>query len=165
MLIGLISDTHIPDHVKKLPEQLKEAFRGVDMILHGGDIYSVSVLNELEQIAPVLAAQGDDDTSFTANDSRVKPKHIINIDGLTIWLMHEKPRSLPRVSKEIPWLDDPPDAIVCGHTHEAMVEDHQGILHVNPGSPTFPKYNLQLGTVGLMTIESGKVEAKIIQLK
>jgi len=165
MLIGLVSDTHIPDHAKQLPDQLREAFRGVDMIFHGGDIYSVSVLNELEKIAPVLAAQGDDDTSFAASDSRVKPKHIINIDGVTIWLMHERPRSLPRVSKEVPWLDDPPDAVVFGHTHEAVIENRDGILHVNPGSPTFPHYNLQLGTVGLLTIESGKIEAEIIQLK
>jgi len=165
MLIGLVSDTHIPNHAKRLPDELKEAFRGVDLILHGGDIYSVSVLNELEAIAPVLAAQGDDDTSFTASDNRVKLKHIIGIDGVTIWLMHEKPKSMPRVSREIPWLDDPPDAIVFGHTHEAIIENHQGILHVNPGSPTFPQYNLRLGTVGLMTIESGKVEARIIQLK
>ena len=84
MLIGLVSDTHIPDHAKRLPDELKEAFRGVDLILHGGDIYSVSVLNELETIAPVLAAQGDDDTSFTASDNRVKLKHIIGIDGVTI---------------------------------------------------------------------------------
>ena len=49
MLVGLLSDTHIPDHAKKLPDQLKEVFRGVDMILHGGDIFAVSVLDELER--------------------------------------------------------------------------------------------------------------------
>ncbi len=61
MLIGLTSDTHIPDHAKELPSQLKEAFRGFDLILHAGDIYVVSVLGELERLAPVLAAEGDDD--------------------------------------------------------------------------------------------------------
>ena len=72
---------------------------------------------------------------------------------------------MPRVSKEIAWLDDPPDAIVFGHTHEALVESHDGILHVNPGSPTFPRYSLRLGTVGLMTVDSGKVKARIVQLR
>jgi len=165
MLIGLLSDTHIPDHAKKLPDQLKEAFRGVDLILHGGDIYSLSVLDELEHIAPVLAAEGDDEPSLTAKDSRVKRKHTISIDGVSIWLMHQKPQSLPPVSKEVPWLDEPPDAIVFGHTHKATLEHIQGILQVNPGSPTFPHYSLQLGTVGLLTVNSGKVEAKIIQLR
>jgi len=165
MLIGLISDTHIPDHAKKLPEQLKEVFRGVDLILHGGDIYSPSVLNELERIAPVLAAEGDDDPTYTINDVRVKRKHTINIDGVTIWLMHKKPQPLPPFSKEVPWLDEPPGVIVFGHTHKATLEKHQGILHVNPGSPTFPSYNLKLGTVGLLTVNSGRVEAEIIQLQ
>ena len=165
MLIGLIADTHIPDHAKELPAQLKEAFKGVDRIFHAGDIYSLSVLNELESIAPVLAAQGDDDTSSTANDSRVKPKHVIGIDGVTVWLMHERPKKMPRVSKEISWLDDPPDVIVFGHTHQSLIEEVDGVLHVNPGSPTFPGYKLEPGTVGLLNIDNGKVEARIIQLE
>jgi putative phosphoesterase len=164
MLIGLISDTHIPDHAKKLPEQLKEVFNGVEMIFHCGDIYSLSVLDELETIAPVLAAQGDDETSYTSRDSRVKQKHVIDIDGVTIWLMHKRPKSLPRVSKHISWLDDPPDAIISGHTHEPLIEKQKNILYVNPGSPTFPRYKLQLGTVGLLYLESGTVTAEIIQL-
>jgi putative phosphoesterase len=165
MLIGLISDTHIPDHAKALPDQLKEALLGVDLILHGGDIYSVSVLDELEQIAPVLAAEGDDDFSITAKDRRVKYKHILDIDGINIWLIHQKPESLPDITKEVPRLNESPDVIVFGHTHSAIVEKQQDILLVNPGSPTFPHYRLELGTVGLLTIDSGKVEAKIIQLQ
>jgi putative phosphoesterase len=165
MLIGLISDTHIPDHAKKLPGQLKEIFHGVGMILHGGDIFAFSVLSELEKIAPVLAAHGDDDSSLMAGDSRVKKKHIIGIDGVTLWLMHERPKTMPRVSKEISWLDDPPDAIIYGHTHKPLVETQQGILYVNPGSPTFPSYRLEPGSVGLLKIESGEISAEIIQLK
>ena len=64
MRIGLISDTHIPDHADELPEQLKDAFRGVELILHAGDIYTIPVLDELEIIAPVLAAEGDDDPTL-----------------------------------------------------------------------------------------------------
>ena len=47
MLIGLISDTHIPNHAQGLPAQLQEVFRGVDMILHEGDIYNTATLDEL----------------------------------------------------------------------------------------------------------------------
>ncbi|MGO9058450.1 MAG: metallophosphoesterase family protein [Candidatus Binataceae bacterium] len=28
------------------------------------------------------------------------------------------------------------DIVVFGYTHEAMVETHQGVLFVNPGSPS-----------------------------
>jgi putative phosphoesterase len=164
MLIGLIADTHIPDHAKELPAQLKEVFKGVDRIFHAGDIYSLSVLNELEAISPVLAARGDDDMSNTASDNRVKSKHVMGIDGVTVWLMHERPKKMPRVSKEISWLDDPPDVIVYGHTHQSLIEEYEGVLYVNPGSPTFPGYKLEPGTVGLLSIDNGKVEAEIVQL-
>ncbi len=50
MIIGLLSDTHIPEAEKELPPELMEAFRGVDLILHAGDIYIPSVLDNLEYI-------------------------------------------------------------------------------------------------------------------
>ena len=167
MLIGLISDTHIPDHVKGLPEQLKEVFRDVDLILHAGDIYIASVLDELESIAPVKAAWGDDDRESDlggdrrlGGDKRLKDKHVLNIDGITIWLTHELIWSrTPYDSKESP------DVIVYGHTHQPSVQTYKGVLQVNPGSATFPHYRLELGTVGLLTVNSGKAEAQIIQLQ
>ncbi len=165
MLIGLLSDTHIPDHAKEIPDQLKEVFRGVDLILHGGDIYSVSVLDQLEQIAPVQAAIGDDDPYTTVKDNRVKYKHTLNIDDINIWLIHQKPDPLPTISQKAPLLSQPPDVIIFGHTHMAKVDNSQNILLVNPGSPTFPHYRLELGTVGLLSIDSGKFEAQIIQLQ
>jgi len=47
MRIGLLSDTHIPEARSGLPPEVKKAFEGVDLILHAGDIYSLSVLDEL----------------------------------------------------------------------------------------------------------------------
>ncbi|MFC2071912.1 metallophosphoesterase family protein [Chloroflexota bacterium] len=160
MLIGLLSDTHIPDHVKELPEQLKEVFHGVDLILHAGDIYTVSVLDELERLAPVLAAEGDDDPRSTASDRRVERKHILNLDGVTIWLAHDMVWFPPPVDSKAP-----PDVIVFGHTHQALLQNHDGALQINPGSATLPRYRLELGTVGLLTASSGKAEAQIIQLQ
>ena len=160
MRIGLISDTHIPDHAKALPEQLKDVFPAVNLILHAGDIYDISVLDELEHIAPVLAAEGDDDPLSTSTDKRVKVKHILNIDGVTIWLTHARPWIWPADSAETP------NIIVCGHTHTAAMENLKGdVLLVNPGSPTFPQYRLEPGTVALLTITAGKAEANILQLQ
>ncbi len=158
MLIGLLSDTHIPDHVKELPSQLKQALHGVGLILHGGDIYTVSILDELECIAPVLAAEGDDDYLSTTKDRRVNKKHILNIEGVTIWLMHE-PSWPPMPANEVP------NVIIFGHTHEASLKNRGDVLLINPGSPTFPHYRLELGTIGLLTVNSGKAKAEIIQLQ
>ena len=168
MLIGLISDTHvrIPGHnvslstliSSELPPQVIEAFKGVDLILHAGDIYSLPVLDDLESIAPVLAAEGDDDPFDTTIDRRVKPTQTITVDGVTIWMSHYGE-----------WTDNltkkPPDIVVYGHTHHSKLDDYNGTIRINPGSPTFPGYEYVLGTVGFISINSGKVDTRIMQLE
>src|SRR5947208_9235520 len=56
--IGVISDTHVL-HFKKLPEAIWEDFSGVELIIHAGDLSILSVIAELETIAPVVAVQGN----------------------------------------------------------------------------------------------------------
>ena len=56
--IGIISDTHIP-HFKRLPEAVWHYFAGVELIIHAGDLSVLSVIDELETIAPVVAVQGN----------------------------------------------------------------------------------------------------------
>lgn len=43
MIIGLISDTHIPDRADKIPITVLEAFKNVDLIIHAGDLTSIRV--------------------------------------------------------------------------------------------------------------------------
>jgi len=169
MLIGLLSDTHIPEVTRYIPEQLKEVFKGVDLILHAGDLYTVWVLNQLEHIAPVLAAEGDDDYPDTMRDTRVKDKQVLTVDGVTIWLKHilwwwpSEPRK--ELDPADPQYEKHPDILVYGHTHSATIEHKGGTLLINPGSATFPGYKRELGTVALLTVNSGKAEAQIIQLE
>ena len=174
LLIGLLSDTHIATSSETLPPQIRGAFSGVDLILHAGDIWIPSVLDELESIAPVTAAWGDDDfEADLGGDSRMLKGHSLLFDGVTLWLTHVKPRYglinpsedsyLSRPRTEDP--EDPPNVVVFGHTHFHTIEQYKGVLLVNPGSATFPNYVSKLGTVGLLTIDSGKVEARIVQLE
>ena len=172
--IGLLSDTHIPVDAKLIPEQIKELFQDVDLILHAGDIYLISVLDELERIAPVLAARGDDDDLDITKDSRVKEKHNITVDGVEITLAHIEPGFGPwAVFPYIPGATDPGNyhfetvsgIIVCGHAHIPKVVDRGGYLFINPGSPTFPLYVHRLGTVALLTLNSGGAEVNLIQLQ
>jgi putative phosphoesterase len=169
MRIGLISDTHMPEVAQVLPPQIAEAFRGVDLILHAGDIYASSVLDELEHIAPVLAAKGDDDSGDMLIDRRVKWKHVLKLEGQTLWLIHYMPYPYSVAS----WRarislgqgeHDAPDIVVFGHDHCTILHHHSGVLFVNPGSPTFLNYRHGLGTVGILDIDSGKAQAHIIQL-
>lgn len=173
MLIGLISDTHLARPEEKLPFQIETAFKGVELILHAGDIWVPSALDQLESIAPVMAAWGDDDMeSDLGNDTRMLDERTVNIDGVTLWLMHEKPAFgtiVPRENRIFSRNMEPereiPNVVIYGHTHKALIENHKGVLVINPGSPTWPNNFPSLGTVGLLSIDSGKMDARIIQLE
>jgi putative phosphoesterase len=170
MRIGLLSDTHVPEAVKQLPmAELREAFKGVDLIMHGGDIYSRSVLEDLAQIAPVIAARGDDDYGSTLQDARVKDKHVLSIDGHCIWLIHERPGIFtpppPPHRRAYEFRNiEAPEVVVFGHLHKTVVESYEGMLLVSPGSPTFLHYKQGLGTVGILNINDGKIDVNIMQL-
>jgi len=174
MLIGLISDTHIGSPSETLPPQMKSIFRGVDLILHAGDIWIPPVLDELESIAPVMAAWGDDDREEDmGGDSRMMDGQALVLDGVKLWLTHLKPSyGLINPQKESyfsrPGGEEPkeyPDVVVFGHTHVPKIEHYKDILLVNPGSATVPNGMPKLGTVALLTISSGEVEARIVQLE
>lgn len=169
MRIGLIADTHIPDVAAALPPEVFQALSGVDLILHAGDIYIPSVLDELERIAPVLAARGDDDYGDIQKDRRVKSKHVLRLEGQTIWLIHERPYSYVVESWQARNSQgqsehDAPDIVVFGHEHTTLVKSYGSVLFVNPGSPTFLHYRRGLGTVGILDIDSGGAQARIVQL-
>ncbi len=169
MRVGLLSDTHIPNVEKVLPIEIAKAFQGVDLILHAGDIYNLSVLDELERIAPVLAASGDDDYGDTLRDRRVQERHVLTLEGQTVWLMHERPYSysfpsLQARNSQGEREPNAPDVVVFGHEHRTTVQDNNGILFVNPGSPTFLNYRRGLGTVGILCIDSGSPQVQIMQL-
>jgi len=174
MRIGLISDTHIPTVADSLPAGVEETFRGVDLILHAGDIYELSVLNDLEKIAPVLAARGDDDSGATLADKRVKEKHILKLEGKTVWLIHEKPFA-PKNQSFMPlWWEsrlDPeqnkfgkPDIVVFGHEHRTFNQNMDDVLFISSGSPTFLNYKREPGTLALLELNSGAPDVNIIHL-
>lgn len=189
MRIGLVSDTHIPygsSHLPynglKLPPQVAAAFADVDLILHAGDIYVVSVLDDLEQIAPTLAVDGGG-TDGAIGAPRVVKRRVISVGGLNIGLIHMLGlpdfygEVMPGALKGHPLnpttlfaglertFGSRVQVVVFGDTHRAMVETHHGILLVNPGSPTLPNHAMRMGTVGLLEIGDGAAQARIIQLE
>ena len=164
MLIGLISDTHIPEIAKTIPPRVKKVFNGVDLILHAGDIFVDSVLEELGAIAPVLAARGDND--YPIRDKRMNEVQNLTLDGLNVYVIHSS-HYFARDLIEHPEkhnLEKAPDVVVFGHTHRDIVQAVGNSLLVNPGSATFPYYQLRMGTVALLSIKAGKAEAHIVPL-
>lgn len=177
MRIGLISDTHIPVAMRELWPQVYEAFRGVDLIMHGGDLLITDVIDWLEEIAPVMAVEGNGDytgweRSIRPTDPRLSESKVLSHDsGLRIGLVHDfqMPEHPPLRTLEGQmqhFFGGPVDVIVRGSTHRAEITTVKGVMIVCPGSPTFPNHaNTRLGTVGFLDIdESGRVTPSILDL-
>jgi putative phosphoesterase len=146
--VGVIADTHCPEFLDRLPDRVFEALRGVDLILHAGDITGPDTIAALERIAPVEAARGDHDRGLTSlplsREVMVEGRRIVLVHGnrsrwveepqtllwtLSLGYLHPN-QSLPRfLHRSFP----DADAIVFGHTHRAHVETRNGTLLFNPG--------------------------------
>jgi hypothetical protein len=165
MRIGLLSDTHIPETKRTFPDCIRETFSGVDLILHAGDIYIPSALDELEQIAPVLAARGDDDM---LRDPRVKERQVIEAGSIKVGLTHvfEGLHLYWGLEKAMETeFGGPVNVVVFGHTHSPLVKKDNSVMLVNPGSTLLPHYQAKLGSVGILDIEDGRVSVSLVELK
>lgn len=160
MLIGLISDTHIPDRARIIPQKVIEAFSNVELIIHAGDLTSPKVIEELETLAPVIAVQGNMDRANGINLPKAK---IIETEGLKIGVIHGEvyPRAdsdqLLYLAKELNV-----DILVSGHSHQPKIEQKEGILLLNPGSPVVPR--LADRTVLLLEINNREVDVEIVKI-
>ena len=157
MLIGLISDTHISERAEKIPITVLEVFKNVELIIHGGDLTSIGVKEELEKIAPVLAVQGNMDRAYNID----LPKSLTKtIEDVKIGINHGEvyPRGdtqqLYYIAKELGV-----EILITGHTHQAFIEQINDVLLLNPGSPTVPR--LTDPTVMLMNVKNGEVDVEI----
>jgi len=177
MRIWLIADTHIPEACPHLPASVFEVFNGVDLVMHAGDVYVNRVLDELGNIAPVIAAVGNGDEGLDghrfklAPDERVSPAHLLEIEGVRIGLAHALPTP-DETSEEVfenamrLRFGGPVDVLVMGHSHIDSVARFGGTLVVNPGSATLPR-NLvgRPGTVAILEISSGgRISTEIVKL-
>ena len=177
MRIGLISDTHIPEACDRLPAGVFEAFRGVDLVMHAGDVYVNRVLDELAEIAPVIAAIGNGDEGLDGHrfklepDERVKIAHLLEVEGVRIGLAHALPtpdETSERVFQNAmqAHFGGPVDVLIMGHSHLEGVVRFGETLVVNPGSATLPRNLVDVpGTVAILEItQSGGISAELITL-
>jgi len=178
MRIGLIADTHIPESCDRIPDAVFEALRGVDLVMHAGDVYVNSVLDELSRIAPVIAALGNGDEGLDGHrfrldpgDERVREAHLIEVEGVRVGLVHAIPT--PEETSEQVFRNalqvhfgGPVDVVVLGHSHVEGVRRFGDTMVVNPGSPTLPRNLVGVpGTVGILEIApGGSISAQIIRL-
>jgi len=163
MKIGVISDTHIPMKVDKLPDELVKALKGCDLIMHAGDLVELSVLEDLKKITKVEAVYGNMDSANVRN--ALPDKKILRLGGKVLCLMHgyDNPDNLIDILKK-EFIREKPDIIVYGHSHRPTNEYIDEILFFNPGSCTdtvFAPYR----SYGIIEIDKGEIKASIYKLE
>jgi putative phosphoesterase len=167
MRIGLISDTHLPSLIRTLDElgpSIRDFLATVDLILHAGDVTAPSVVEWCGQFAPILVARGNNDLFEHPN---LGDRHLIDVEGWRIGLVHEvRPESRPIQALLADGLGgEQVDILVAGDTHHERLEFREGVLFVNPGSPTLPHHkDYRLGTVALLEVEASEISAEVIVL-
>ena len=182
-LVGLISDTHSAGSGRDLPEAVMLALSGVDLILHCGDLECIGVLDYLETLAPVLAVRGYEDPT-EPGDRLAQTTRVVPVEDVNIGMVHDIQWPTPRIatSPDGSGLVFPPgsaaeivrrkfgqpvDVVVFGDTHEELVCWYDGILFINPGSPTYPGRKHRPGTPGTIArlrVDRRAVEVELVQL-
>lgn len=150
MIVGVLSDTH-----GTLSKRALRALRGVDHILHAGDVGDPAILAALEKVAPLTAVRGNTDGGDWAR--ALPPTDMIELKGKLLYLLHD-----------LYLLDlDPLTAgvhvVISGHTHQGAISEDKGILYFNPGSASQGRNGVP-PSVGRITISRTGLHPQIIQL-
>ena len=180
MRIAVISDTHELGDGWGSPPELLEALRGADLILHCGDLERLGVLDHLETVASVLAVRGYSDPHEPGERLAARTR-VVEVAGLRIGMVHDLAWPGPPVrfthTLEFPSgsarelmerkFGQPVDVVCFGDTHEEYIGWYQGMLFLNPGSPTYPGLRYRdgdLGTLVYLDTSNGVVLAEVRKL-
>lgn len=184
MRIGIVGDTHIPQASPLLPARITEVLKGLDIILHVGDICEVYVLEELQETFTLtFAVWGEADTQDTQR--YLDEKRVVRFGERRVGMIHGHQleahwsgargrirRLLGRAAE--PEADNLPsflleqfdgeavDAIVFGHTHQPYVKMHKGVLLFNPGA-ALPGVDRQ-ASAGILDVEERNITGKVVPL-
>lgn len=149
--VGVISDTH-----GLLRPQAQLALKGVDLIIHAGDVGKPEILAALREIAPVRAVRGNVDNGEWAQS--LPATEVVEVGGVLLYVLHD-----------LQQLDLDPaaagfSAVISGHSHQPDIRHEGGVLYLNPGSAGPRRFTLPV-SLALLTIAPGDVQAELVTLQ
>ena len=148
--LGIISDTH-----GLLRPGVAGIFKGVDLILHAGDVGSPRIIDKLGKTAPVTAVRGNMDGGEWAQ--KLPVTDVVEVGDVLLYIFHE-PHGLdlnPAASGF--------HAVISGHTHKPAIEHKNGVLYLNPGSAGPRRFDYPV-SVALLKIDGTTLVPQIITL-
>jgi uncharacterized protein len=150
MRIGVISDTH-----GLLRPEAVELLRGVDHIVHAGDIGRPEVLQALRAIAPVTAVRGNVDRGPWCED--IPETQTVKLGAIRVHVLHN-----------LADLDIDPAAegvglVVSGHSHQPRVEVRAGVTYLNPGSAGPRRFKLPIAAAEV-ALRGKSLTPRIVEL-
>ncbi len=149
-MIGVISDTH-----GLLRPAAIEALRGVEHILHAGDVGDASILDALRNVAPVTAIRGNIDVDGPC--SHLPATEVVTLQGHTLYMLHDRQAlDLDPVAAGF-------SAVISGHSHKPLLEWRHGVLYMNPGSAGPRRFSLPV-SIGLLTIGADGLQPQLVTL-
>ena len=117
MLVGILSDTH-----GLLRQEVIDGFKGVDHIIHAGDIDNRAVIDRLQEIAPVTVVRGNADKEWAEG---LPETAVLELCGNKIFVIHNKGKIHDDLSGV--------SIIIYGHSHKYSQVEKDGQIWFNPG--------------------------------
>ena len=149
-VVGLVSDTH-----GLLRPEVLEALRGVDLIVHAGDVGAPAILDALKAVAPVVAVRGNIDRGDWA--SALPLTAIVEPASLAMYVIHDLARlNLERGAASF-------QVVVSGHSHKPAQSERSGVLFINPGSAGPRRFHLPV-SVARLNLRHTPLDVEFIDL-
>ncbi len=143
--IGIISDTH-----GLLRPEVLNILKTCDCILHGGDINSPEILDQLRPLASIYAVRGNNDREWAEGLAKTLR---FQIEGVEFFMTHNK--------KDVAWDLGNAQVVVFGHTHKYFQDRIDGRLWLNPGSCGKRRFDQEI-TMAVLTAENGNFQVEKI---
>ncbi len=149
--VGIISDTH-----GLLRQEAVDALQEADFIIHAGDIGKLSIIDELNGIAPIVAVRGNMDNENWAY--QLKRTEIVEKNKILFCVIHDISRlDLDPAVSDI-------KVVISGHSHRPSIGTHKGVLYINPGSAGPRRPNRPV-SVALLRVSGKSLDAQIVKLR
>ena len=149
--IGVISDTH--GLVRK---SVLKSFKGVDLIVHAGDVGEPKILDTLQTVAKVHPVRGNVDGGKWTNNLPLT--EVVEVGQVYLYVLHDLG------SLELDPAAAGFNAVISGHSHIPMIEKRDDILYLNPGSAGPKRFDYPI-SIAFLYIKGTSIEAEIVELK